>query len=400
MKVLMVNCVCGIGSTGRICVDIAEVLQSEGHQSKIAYGREKGISVENSIRIGNKYSPYINALKCRVLDNEGFAAKRATKKLIKQIQEYNPDIIHLHNLHGYYLNVEILFEYLKQCDKPIFWTLHDCWAFTGHCPYFSAIGCEQWKTVCVKCAQTKMYPHCYLFDRAKRNFQRKKEAFTDVPNMTIITPSNWLAGLVKESFLREYPVCVIPNGIDTTKFSRIESDFKSRYGLENKKMILGVAQVWDARKGLKDFIKISENLEEEYQVVLVGLTEKQKKSLPDKIIGFTRTNSLEELAEMYSAAEVFVNVTYEDNFPTVNIEALACGTPIITYQTGGSPEVADEENQIVCPQGDILAVKESIVSLENKNQALKNKLRLMENAKKYSRQEMTKKYIEIYKKSL
>lgn len=395
MRVLQINSFFTVGGPPRIVNGIYDTLVENGHECKIAAAREKQYKPEDSIQIGGKYDAYINALSCRLFDDDGFRSKAATRELVHEIEEYDPDIIHLHNLHGYYINIEILFEYLKRCGKPVFWTLHDCWSFTGHCTHFSLFGCEQWKTQCCACIQTREYPSCYLKGKPLKNYERKKAAFTGVQNMTIITPSEWLGNLAKQSFLREYPVKVVNNGVDLTKFSPITSDFKSRHGLDEKLVVLGVAQVWGERKGLYDFFKLANMLSEDYQVVLVGLSEKQLKEVPANVIGLARTNSVEELAKIYSAADVFVNLTYEDNFPTVNIEALACGTPIITYDTGGSPEIADAENEIVCKQGDLSTVKTAIESMVENSDKF-NIERLTKNAYKYSRQNMTNKYVDLY----
>lgn len=391
----MINSFFSVGGPPRIVNGIYDTLKEQGHECKIAAARAEMYKPEDSIMIGNKHTPYINALSCRFFDNDGFLSKSATKKLVNEIIEYDPDIIHLHNLHGYYINIEILFDYLKKSGKKIFWTLHDCWAFTGHCSYFSVVQCEQWKSKCLHCSQTKSYPSCNFKGRVKENFSRKKQAFADVPNMTIITPSQWLAKLARQSFLGQYPIEVVNNGVDLAKFSPSNSDFKKKNNIIEKKVVLGVAQVWDERKGLLDYFKLANTLSSEYQVVLVGLSKGQLKSLPKNVLGLSKTNSIEELVNIYSAADVFVNLTYEDNFPTVNIEALACGTPIITYNTGGSPEIADEENEIVCNQGDILQVKGAIESFTHGKKRYDVE-KLTMNAKKYSRQIMTNKYLDIY----
>ena len=340
MKVLMINSVCGVGSTGRICTDIADMLISEGHECKIAYGRKTVPEKYKDIayRIGSDFGVKVNGVKARLFDNEGFNARSATKKLIKWIKHYNPDVIHLHNLHGYYLNVKLLFNYLKTCGKKVVWTLHDCWSFTGHCTHFQVPHCDKWQTECGKCIRTKDYPKA-IFSHAKRNFKRKKQVFCGVPNLTIVTPSKWLAELVKE-----YPVQVINNGIDLTVFKPTASDFREKYGLQNKKVILGVANVWEKRKGFDDFLELAKLISDDYRIVLVGVTDEQLKKLPPKVIGIKRTNSATELAQIYTAADVLFNPTYEDNYPTVNLEAQACGTPVITYPTGGSVESVPDEN--------------------------------------------------------
>lgn len=349
MKILQINSVCGIRSTGRIATDIAESYILEGHECRIAYGRE--IVPEKykdlSYRIGNETAVKFNGLKARIFDTEGFNAKNETIVFLKWAEEYNPDLLWLHNLHGYYINVKMLFDWIKSRPQmEVRWTLHDCWAFTGHCSHFAYVKCDKWKNECVRCLQTHEYPRSILLDNSKNNYYWKRETFCGVKNMTIVTPSYWLANLVKQSFLKEYRIEVIHNKIDNISFKPTMSDFRNRYGLDNKKIILGVASAWCEKKGLGDFIRLSEMLSESYQIVLVGITEKQKKKIPKKILCLPRTNSKTELAEIYTAADIFLNLTYEDTYPTVNLEAQACGTPCITYQTGGSVESVPWENTV------------------------------------------------------
>ena len=365
MKVIQINSVCGIRSTGRICTDLADVLLQDGHECKIAYGRESVPEKYGkiAIRIGNDLDAKLHALQSRIFDNAGFGSKLATEKFIEWVKEYNPDIIHLHNIHGYYINVEVLFKYLAESNKPVIWTLHDCWAFTGHCAYYSYVKCDKWKTGCFNCPQKKRYPSSLLWDASKKNWQKKKALFTSVKNMTLVTPSKWLANEVKKSFLSKYPMKVIANGIDLDVFKPTPSDFKEKNGLVGKKIILGVASSWSECKGLKDFIELSKILDEKYKIVLVGLSENQIKELPENILAISRTNNVKELAEIYTAADIFFNPTYEDNFPTVNLEAQACGTPVITYRTGGSVESVSEKN--VVEQGlykDVLCIHPNLAN--------------------------------------
>ena len=382
MKVLFINTVCGVGSTGRICTDIADMLSAQGHDCKIAYGR--GVVPERynnyAVRIGPDKSVKFNALKARLFDNEGFNAKAETLKFISWVRTYDPDVIHLHNLHGYYLNIEILFDYLKNCGKKIIWTLHDCWAFTGHCTHFQYPHCDKWQTECDKCVRKKDYPKAY-FTHAKRNFNKKKQIFCGVDNLTLVTPSEWLARLVKESFLKEYPIKVIHNGIDLSAFKPTECDFREKFGLQDKKIILGVAGVWDKRKGLDDFLKLSESLKDndEYRIVLVGLTDKQVKKMPKNIIGIKRTNNTAELAGLYTTADVLFNPTYEDTYPTVNLEAQACGTPVITYATGGSVESVPEENVIPVGEFEKIKISDIIAMPTDKSSMLNCYLELIGN---------------------
>lgn len=366
MKILQINSVCGVGSTGRIATDLYKVLEERGHECKIAYGRGEAPEGIDSIKIGSKFDNYAHVFKTRVFDKHGFGSVNATKKFIKEVKEYDPDIIHLHNIHGYYINIEILFNYLKEADKPVVWTLHDCWAFTGHCAYFDYVGCDKWKSSCDKCPQKNSYPTSDIIDNSKFNYEKKKELFTSVKNMTIVTPSKWLANLVKESFLGKYHVEVINNGIDLDVFKPTDSNFREKYNIEDKFVILGVASVWEERKGLKYFVELSKVLSKEYQIVIVGVNEKQKKELPKEIIAITRTNNVKELAKIYSSSDVFVNPTLEDNFPTTNLEALACGTPAITFDTGGSPECIDSICGCIIEKGSILKLSEKIEYLKNK----------------------------------
>jgi len=342
MKVLMINVVCGIRSTGRICTNLATALEDQGHEVKIAYGREDVPEQfkKYAVRIGSDLDVKLHGVKARLLDGVGFGSKVATEKFIRWVTAYDPDIIHLHNIHGYYINVEVLFKYLKICGKKIIWTLHDCWSFTGHCVYFDYVGCDKWKTGCEHCPQKSEYPARIGPDMSKQHFALKKNLFTGIKDMTLVTPSQWLADLITESYMREYRTRVIYNGVDTVTFKPTDSNVKEKYNCKNKNIVLGVASVWDKRKGLSSFFELAKYLDDTYQIILVGLSKEQIENLPENIIGIERTNSVQELAELYSAAYVFVDTTLEDNYPTTNIEAIACGTPVITYETGGSPESA------------------------------------------------------------
>lgn len=342
MKILLVNSVCGIRSTGRICTDLADALSELGHEVRIAYGRETVPPKyeKYAFKIGNSLSVKEDMLLSRLVDNAGFNSRSATRAFVEWIKEWDPDIIHLHNIHGYYLNVEILFDYLKKSGKKVIWTLHDCWSFTGHCSYFDFAKCDAWQTGCEHCIQIREYPKSIIISRAHSNYIKKEKTFTGVPGMMIITPSYWLANIVKQSFLKEYPVLVIHNGIDTKVFKHTESDILKRHHLEGKKIVLGVAAIWSQRKGLHFFYQLAGLLPEQYRIVLIGLSKKQIEALPEGIIGFQRTDNVQELVEWYSAAEVFVNPTLEENYPTTNIEAQSCGTPVISFKTGGSTESA------------------------------------------------------------
>lgn len=379
MKVLMINVVCGISSTGRICTDLAIALEEQGHEVKIAYGREcvPEQFLKYAVRIGSDIDVKLHGIKARLLDGAGFGSKRVTKKFIEWVKEYDPDVIHLQNIHGYYINVELLFEYLKTCNKKVIWTLHDCWSFTGHTAYCDAIDCERWVEGCHNCPLLKEYP-ASLFDRSKQNWEKKKRIFVGVDNMTIITPSLWLGKWVKNSFLKDYSVKVINNGIDVSVFCPTESDFKRKNGIEHKYMLLGVATSWDKMKGLSDYLKLGEMLDNEYAVVLVGLTKAQLEKLPENIIGIERTTNVRELVEIYTAADLVLNLSYCENYPTVNIEAMACGTPVLTYRTGGSPEIIEKYGGIIVEQGNVLEVRKAV--MEAKMNMINCEFRREENA--------------------
>jgi glycosyltransferase involved in cell wall biosynthesis len=361
MKVLQINSVINSGSTGRIAEDIGRVLIENGHESYIAFGRNDAKSASHKIKTGNKLGIYFHVLLSMIFDAHGFGSYFATKRLVRKISKINPDAIILHNLHGYYLNVGVLSRFLAGYNKKVLWTFHDAWPITGHCSYFDSVECEKWKIECNHCPKSKSYPSSYVFDFSMQNFKRKKKLFGGIPNLEVITPSNWLAKVVNQSFLNKINVKVIHNGIDLSIFVKFAE--KSERKMGSKRILLGVASIWDERKGLNDFVKLS-SLMPNHQIVLIGLSKKQIESLPPQLIGIERTENIHELVGYYNQAFAFINPTYQDNFPTTNIEALACGTPVITYNTGGSPEAIDEQTGIVVPKGDIQGLKKAIEQLE------------------------------------
>mgnify|MGYP004655867499 CR=1 FL=1 len=392
-KLVQINVVCN-GSTGRIMEQIQKTAEEHGYEAYSFYGRGKP-SNDKCFKIGNMFDVLWNVFLTRVFDKHGYGSKRATKKLVEKIKKIDPDVIQLHNLHGYYLNLDILFEYLKTCNKKIFWTLHDCWAFTGHCSHFTYPKCEQWKTGCKKCIRKEDYPASLGFDNSEKNFKHKKDLFTGIKGLELITPSEWLKNLVEQSFLKEYTVTVINNGINLEQFKPTNTiGIYRKYNIpKDKKIILGVAAVWSKQKGLEDFIKLSKVIDNDFVIVLVGLNEKQIRGLPKNVIGIKRTESIEELSNIYTNAAVFINFTYEDNFPTTNLEALACGTPVITYNTGGSPESINYECGIVLEKLIPDEVLKNINRIENmKKQDCIKQATLFNGAQKYEQ------YIEKYER--
>lgn len=345
------------GSTGKIMMGIADVARAQGHEVMCASpitttNRDAGEDC-GYYRIGTFNSRRANVALARITGFNGCFAWFETYKLLKKIDEFKPDIIHFHNLHDSYINLPMLFSYIKKHNVPTVWTLHDCWSFTGQCPYFTIVRCDKWKTGCHNCPQYKEYP-ASLYDNTKRMWKLKKKWFTGIGNMTIITPSKWLAELAKESYLKGYPIEVINNGIDLDVFKPTPSNFRERYGIPAEKhIVLGVSFAWGYRKGLDYFVEMAEKLGEQYQIVLVGTDDEIDKNLPQNIISIHRTQNQKELAEIYSAADVFAMPTREENYPTVNMEAIACGTPVVTFNTGGSPEMLNEKVDRVVPVDDV-----------------------------------------------
>lgn len=401
-RLLQINSVINWGSTGRIAEGIGQQAIVRGWESYIAYGRNNQPSKSQLIKIGNDIDIKIHGVYTRLFDRHGFGSFNATKELLIKIQKIQPDVILLHNLHGYYLNIEVLFNYLSTAGIPIFWTLHDCWAFTGHCAYFDFVECDKWKSECFCCPQKKSYPTSVLLDRSKSNYQLKKELFLSIKQMVIIPVSQWLASVCNDSFLKNYPISVIHNGIDISTFSpQLNTDIiQDKYQVNGRFMILGVAAIWDERKGLKDFIELSKRLSNDYIILLIGLSEKQIKGLPVNIHGITRTESIQELAELYSASDLYMNPTWEDNFPTTNIEALACGTPIVTYRTGGSVEAITPDTGFVVEKGDIeglLNVTATVREKGKNNYSIACRERAV---KHFNKQQRFEEYIELFNKAI
>lgn len=370
MRVLQINCVCGIRSTGRIATELAIEYEEQGYEVKIAYGREKVPKEyqKYAVRIGSELDVRLNCIMARIFDNEGFNAKRQTKKFLKWAEKYNPDLLWLHNLHGYYINLDMLFDWIrKRPQMKVKWLLHDCWAFTGHCSYFSLAECYKWKEQCNFCVQKKEYPSSWLCDNSEINFERKKSIFTGMSNLTLVTPSNWLANLVRSSFLQDYPIEVRYNTVDMNVFKPTKSNFRDKYGLNDKTIILGVASVWNERKGLGVFEKLTQMLDDSFVIVLVGLTKRQEKEIKKSsfsagVVCISRTNNTKELAEIYSAADLFLNPSREETFGMTTIEAIACGTQVIVYKDTACEEVVNTYGGVAIEQN-VEAVYKKVIEL-------------------------------------
>ena len=390
MKIVQINATCGVGSTGKICVGISELLNQNGIENYILYNA-RGNGYPLGIQCSNESYVRTQALKSRVLGNYGFNSQRATRKIITELERIQPDIVHLHNIHGHDCHLEMLFKYFKEKQIKLIWTFHDCWAFTGYCPHFTMAKCDKWKTSCRNCVQRKEYS--WFFDRSNAVYEKKKALFSGL-DLTIVTPSQWLADLVGQSFLGDYPVTVINNGINLDVFQPTVSDFRKKYALENKKIVLGVSFGWDEKKGIDVLIDLSKRLDDTYQIVLVGTDDNADRQLPDNIISIHRTHNQQELAEIYTAADVFVNPTREENYPTVNMEALACGTPVLTFRTGGSPEMLDETCGSVVDCEDVDAMEQEVIRIcTDKPYSQQACLR---KAQAFAQNQRFKEYVELY----
>ena len=360
-KLLQINPVMRINtSTGRIMQEIGDIAMRNGWESYIAYskgrdGVEKPCNSQK-VPVGNKLDTIIHGLATRFFDRHGLVSKGATKDFIKQIEEIKPDIIHIHNIHGYFLNYQVLFDYLAKADIPVVWTIHDCWLYTGHCYYYSFAKCDKWMTGCGKCPQQRLFPASWFVDRSAQNYIDKKKAFTSIPHgrLVIVPVSEWIRGEMSRSFLKDCEYRVIHNGIDLNTFTiRDTKAVKDKYGLNGKRIYLGLASIWSTEKGWDDFMEMSKLLNDDETIVLVGVEKAKIQDLPKNVIGITRTENIGQLAELYSAADVFVNPTWQDNYPTVNLEAISCGTPVVTYRTGGSVEAITDQTGVVVEQGDV-----------------------------------------------
>ena len=390
MKIVQINVTCGSGSTGNICLNVSKLLTEKGIENYILYSSGNS-DYPLGIKYMGKYDTKFQALKSRVLGNYGFNSKNATKRLLDKLRDINPDVIHLHNIHGHNCDLNLLFNYIKSNKIKLYWTFHDCWAFTGYCPYYDIVGCDKWKFECEKCPQRKTYS--WFFDKSSILYRKKKELYEGL-DLTIITPSKWLADQVKQSFLNKYDTVVINNGIDLDVFKPTKSDFRKKYDLKDKFIVLGVAFGWGVRKGLDVFIELSRRLDERFQIVLVGTNDAVDKLLPDNIISIHRTGNQNELAQIYSAADVFVNTTREENYPTVNMEALACGTPVVTFDTGGSGEMIDSTCGIVVPKNDVDELEKSIVEIMESVPF--DSTLIAEHSKKFNKNIAFERYVELY----
>lgn len=352
-KLLIINVALNWGSTGRIAEQVGSLAKDNGWNVMIAHGaRYQNPTQFSHYQVSSSFEEKMHWGISQFWDGQGRGSWFATKRLLKEIDAFQPDVVHMHVIHGYYINYGLIMNYFKEKNIPVVWTLHDCWAFTGHCAYFTAANCEKWKTQCGQCPIPHDFPNTYL-DRSKANYNRKKQVYGDMQNLVLAPVSQWLGDLVKESFLGKHEIQVVYNGIDVDVFKPSVSNFKKKLGVEGKYLLLGVAQGFDERKGLKDFFKLSEMLPDDYQVVLLGAMEDEIAIAPTSVIALPKTESLQELVEAYSAADVLLSLSYEETFGLTPVEAMSCGTPAIVYNNTAQPEHITPETGFVVENGDL-----------------------------------------------
>lgn len=401
LKILQISSEVNVGSVGKVAEQLGEEIIKQGWESYIAYGRDGLQSLSKTFKIGSRFDKIKHGIYTRITDRHGFASAKATKSLIKKVELIGPDIIHLQHLHGYYVNIEILFNYLSKKNIPVVWTFHDCWSFTGHCAHYEFIGCEKWLTQCEKCPQKSEYPKSSLIDNSFRNYIDKKRLFNSIKNLTIIPVSKWLGEETEKSFLKNNSIKVIQNGIDLDRFNvsdeKIIINTKQNLNISDEFVILGVANPWSVKKGLDYFVALSERLSSDYKIVMVGLSKKQLKKLPNNIIGLERTKNVQQLSELYAAADIFLNPTLEDTFPTTNLESLACGTPVVTFKSGGSPEAISEETGFVVEKEDIDGLENSIYKIKERSREYYQKACRHRAEKFFDKKKCFLEYIELYK---
>lgn len=400
-KLLQINVDATNGSNGGIARDIGSLVMKENWESYIAYGRSVSPGESTQFRIGNQLDVYAHGIESRIFDNHGLSSRHVTRRFIKKIEKIAPDIIHLHNIHGYFLNYKILFEFLKSANIPVVWTLHDCWAFTGHCAHFVGANCYKWQTGCKSCPLKKDYPSSLLFDRSEKNYRLKEELFNSLDNLTIVPVSHWLEDLVKQSFLRNNKIRTVLNGVDTDIYRyQNKKSIREKYNIGNKFLLLGVAANWTAQKGLYDYFELSKSLPKDCVILLIGLKKNQIENLPEEIIGIERTHDIQELVSLYSESDIVLNLSYEESFGMTTIEGLSCGTPGIVYNRTASPELISEDVGLIVEAGNIKQLLSAIEKIKCKGKKFYSEAcrkRVIDN---YDNNKCFKTYVSIYKELL
>ena len=394
---LQINVSANWGSTGRIAEQINQIAQQQGWNTFIAYGRSSNESKSELIQVGSKWQVYEHYFEHLLFDNDGLASRHATRQLVRKIRDIQPDIIHLHNIHDHWINYELLFEYLSTVSVPVIWTQHDCWSFTGGCKYYSSVNCKNWQNGCSKCPfkERALFP---IVEKTRRHFNKKRHLFTSVANLTLVPVSHWLEVEIQKSFLGGNRVHTIYNGINTDIFHPQESDIKSKYNIRNKHLLLGIASTWEPRKGLSDYVRLSEYLPDDTVILLVGLDKKHINNIPSGIIGLRRTQNVEELVKIYSAADIVLNLSHEETFGLTTVEGFACGTPSIVYNATASPELVTLETGIVVEPGDIQGVANAVAEILGNGKEYYSEACRKRAVEFYDKDKCFKKYFELYER--
>ncbi len=401
MNVLQVNTVFPNGSTGRIMAELADyTARQDASHAFAAFGIGGAGPKENvtALLLGRVWERKCHGVIRKLFDAEGYGSRFATVRLIRFCKSNKIDVIHMHNLHGCYVNLTRWFKYLRTAGIPVIWTLHDCWAVTGHCAHFTYAGCDKWKTECYACPQQRSYPECIGLDGSRRNYRLKKKLFNSVPRLTLVTPCRWLEGIVQESYLAKLPTRVIYNGVDTKRFRPTDSEIRQEYGLQDCKLLLAAASVWTDRKGLHVLKELSKMLGDGYRIAVLGLTGKQIEALPENVLGLERVSSTERLCAWYTAADCFINPTLEDTMPLVNLEALACGTPVVTFNTGGCPEAVTDACGAVVQWGNVQAMADAVRAVCARETAAAPAC--LEQAERFSMETTVRAYDALYREVL
>ena len=368
-KLFQIGSALNYGAPGKIAEQIGILAQHNGWDVYMAHGNKyQNKSALKTVQTVSSFQEHLHEIKSVLFDASGLGSTRETIRLVELLKEVQPDVIHLHNIHGYFLDYRVLFDYLRYSNIPIIWTLHDFWPVTGHCAHFINVPCYKWKTGCSNCPQPKSYP-LSLVDESKRNWKLKKQYFSALPNITLVPVSHWVGSLVKDSFLGGYPINVIYNGVDTTIFKPYETKLSAQYDLHGKFVLIGVASPWSERKGYKDYLELRKQLSDDFAIIMVGLTDSQIKTLPKGIIGVEKTRDQISLAQYYSMADVVLNLSYQETFGMTTVEGMSCGTPSIVYNITASPELLDQETGMVVEPGDIMGVVTAIYAMRSKRKS-------------------------------